>query len=65
MESKYRLKPSYFLTPHRRDTTVYCPACGCAMNLIPNTPKEQKLIYQCPRCNTIIPRQYFKLSDLK
>ena len=65
MESKFRLKPNYYLTPHRRDTSVYCPACGQIMELIPHTPKNKKPIYQCPRCNTIIPRQFFKLSDLK
>ena len=65
METKHRLKPNYFLTPHRRDTSVYCPVCGHSMEPVLHTPKNEKFIYQCPLCKTIIPKQIFRLSDLK
>ncbi|GAG83644.1 unnamed protein product, partial [marine sediment metagenome] len=32
---------------------------------VPHIPKEIKQIYQCPRCNTFIPKQIFSLSNLK
>ncbi|MHA1349752.1 MAG: hypothetical protein ACTSPZ_02820 [Promethearchaeota archaeon] len=65
VETKYRLRPNFFIAPYRKDTSVYCPACGHTMDLIPHTPKKKKPIFQCPRCNTVIPRQFFRLSDLK
>jgi len=65
METKHRIKPNFFLTPHRRDNSVYCPNCGHTMELILHTPKNEKQIFQCPLCNTFVPKQFFKLSDLK
>jgi predicted RNA-binding Zn-ribbon protein involved in translation (DUF1610 family) len=65
METKHRLKPNFFLTPHRKDFSTYCPACGHIMELIHHTPKNEKQVYQCPICNTITPKQIFRLSDLK
>ena len=65
METKHRLKPSVFIAPHQKDSSIYCPACGYIMEQIPHTPKDKEPIYQCPRCNTFIPEQIFSLSDLK
>ncbi len=65
METKHRLKPSIFTAPYQKDSSVYCPACGHIMEQVLHIPKDIKQIYQCPRCNTFIPKQIFSLSDLK
>ena len=65
METKYRLKPSFLLTPHRKDNSIYCPTCGHIMERVLHTPKNEKLIYHCSSCNTVIPKQIFRLSDFK
>lgn len=65
METKYRLKPSAFIAPFQKDSSVYCPACGHIMEQVLHIPKEIKQIYQCPRCNTFIPEQIFSLSSFK
>ena len=65
METKYRLKPSFFIAPNQDDSSIYCRACGYTMEQIPHTPKNKKSIYQCPRCNSFIPEQIYGLSDLK
>ncbi|MBY9018530.1 MAG: hypothetical protein KGD66_06840 [Candidatus Lokiarchaeota archaeon] len=65
METKHRFKPSIFLTSPQTDSSIYCPACGYAMEQIRHTPKYMKPIYLCPRCNTTIPEQVYGLSDIK
>ncbi|MBY8980990.1 MAG: hypothetical protein KGD72_11415 [Candidatus Lokiarchaeota archaeon] len=65
MEVKHRLKPHFFITPHRRDTSVYCPACGQIMEKILHTPKNRRPVYLCPSCNTITPKQVFTFLDFK
>lgn len=65
METKLRLKPSIFIATHRKNSSIYCPACGYIMEQILHTPKDREPIYQCPRCNTFIPEQIYGLSDLK
>ena len=65
METKPRFKPSIFISPHQKDSLVYCPACGHVMEKVLHTPKNIKEIFQCPRCKTYIPKQVFSLSDLK
>ncbi len=65
MEIKHRLKQNIFIAPYRKDSSIYCPACGHIMEQVLHTPKDIKPIYQCPRCNTFIPKQIFGLSDLK
>jgi predicted RNA-binding Zn-ribbon protein involved in translation (DUF1610 family) len=64
METKHRLKPSILIASHRKDSSIYCPTCGHIMEQIPHTPKDKKSIYQCPICNTFIPKQIFGLLDL-
>ncbi|MHA1669056.1 MAG: hypothetical protein ACTSV5_00605 [Promethearchaeota archaeon] len=65
METKHRLKPSIFTAPHQKVSSIYCPNCGYIMEKILHTPKDKKPIYQCPRCNIIVPEQAYGLADLK
>jgi len=65
METKHRLKPNFFIAPHQDDSSINCRDCGHTMEKIPHTPIDKKPIYQCPRCNSIIPEQIYGLSDLK